>query len=245
MINGLDSVSSGVEALGRQYEAITYNLANASTVSYKRRCNTFSEVLASRMNPSAPPSPGASKINTNFVMDYSQGSLAATGRPLDLALDGKGFFVVETPQGEIYTRNGTFQINAQSQLVDYAGRTVAGESGPIILPANASMAKVNVSLDGNVSVGGASVGKLKIRDFDDPSRLEPIEGNAYKASDLVVAVPAKPTTAVRQGFQESSNVNVVTELVNLITVSRLYESNIHSIQTQDEKMKNILQTAAG
>ena len=159
-----------------------------------------------------------------------------------LALDGKGFFVIETPSGDVYTRNGTFSLNNDRQLVDGNGDTVAGQGGPIVVPASASTLDVHVSQDGSISVGETVIGKLKLVNFANLQDLVPYGGNYFRAGEGVTAESADKLT-VRQGAQESSNVKVVEELVNLIMVSRVYEANIKSITTQDEQIQNILNVA--
>lgn len=161
---------------------------------------------------------------------------------MDLGLEGKGFFVLETPEGPLYSRSGVFRTNAEGQLVDSSGRTIAGEGGPIVIPSTASTAAVGVSADGSISVAGQGVGKFRLVEFENEMDLVPVGGNCFRAPVDAVTTPAT-NTAVRQGFQEASNVRVVGELVGLITVTRLYEANLKAIQTQDETLKNILQVA--
>jgi flagellar basal-body rod protein FlgF len=240
----VDPIASSIAALSQQYESITSNLANASTPAYKRRCTAFSQTLLSKLRtPDAPVPPTGEVVGTQAI-DFSQGHIIATGRALDVAIDGKGFMVVETPQGPLYTRNGTFRCDAQGMLVDHAGRPVAGEGGPIVLPAGTSSAQVTISDDGAVIAGGGEVGKLKLVEFDDTSRLAPVGGSCYAAP--ADATPnAAVASRVQGGAQEASNVSVVEELTAMITVSRLYEANFKMIRTQDEQARNLLQVAMG
>jgi len=232
--------SSSLEGLNQEYLSITNNLANASTVGYKRRRSAFAQVLSAEQTSEQTPESGSIEITT--AVDFSQGGPNQTNRPLDLALAGEGFFVVETPEGDLYTRNGTFRLNKDRQLVDGTSATVAGQSGPIVVPASASTLDIHVSEDGSISAGGAVIGKLKLVKFENPLELVPYGGNYFRAPEGVSAEPADELS-VQQGFQESSNVNVVEELVNLIMVTRVYEANIKSITTQDEQIQNILNVA--
>jgi len=125
-----DQVSTSIDALTLEFDIIAHNLANVSTVGFKRTCNAFSKSLDAQEAESY--SPGI--IDLNSVFDFSQGTIVETGRPLDFALHGKGFFTIETPEGPLYTRNGTFQTNQNSQIVDSLGRIVAGQAGPITIP---------------------------------------------------------------------------------------------------------------
>lgn len=247
MSDPLEVTASSLEALGDQYRAIAHNLANANTAGYKRLCSSFIQVLqqvqagqSGGLDVEIPGGP----VFDQITIDFSQGAMVRTGRPLDLALDGKGFFVLETPEGPLYARNGVFRTNPEGQLVDSSGRTVAGEGGPIVIPPTASTAAVRLSGDGSISVAGQSVGKLRLVQFAEETVLTPVGGNCFGAPDTAEASPATDTT-VLQGFQEASNVRVVEELVGLITVSRHYEANIKAITVQDEQMKNILQVAMG
>ena len=163
MLTYAQITSSSLEGLNQEYLSITNNLANASTVGYKRRRSAFAQVLSAEQTSLQTPESGS--IETTAAVDFSQGGPNQTGRSLDLALAGEGFFVVETPQGELYTRNGTFRLNKDRQLVDGSGATVAGQSGPIVMPASASTLDIHVSEDGSISAGGAVIGKLKLVRF--------------------------------------------------------------------------------
>jgi len=245
MNDSIAATSSTLEALGRQYRAIAHNLANASTAGYKRRCTTFVQDLQQRMDiglGANGSSVTAGGIRAEISVDFTQGALTRTGRPLDLALKGKGFFVLETTQGPRYTRNGAFRTNQQGQLVDLLGRTVAGEGGPIVIPTSVSIPDLHVSQDGSVLADGRTIGKLRVVAFDEEGMLVAMGGNCFRASAETTANPA-PDTVVLQGFREAANVRPVEELVDLIRVTRLYEANIKAMDTKDEKMKNILQVA--
>ena len=144
----------------------------------------------------------------------------------------------------LYTRNGVFQVNAQRQLVDSAGRAVSGEGGPVVIPSSVGVGGVNVATDGSVSAAGQSIGQLKLVEFDEPTQLIPVGDNSFSAPQGLAPLAATEAT-VHQGFQEASNVRVVEELVDLIAVTRLYEANLKSISAQDERMRNILNVAMG
>jgi len=242
MDSSIEVSASSMDALGEQYRAIAHNLANASTSGYKRRLSTFVQTLQQTLKAADSPVNASSQMTGLTLVDHTQGALTQTGRPLDLALEGKGFFVVETPGGRLYTRNGAFHLNPQRQIVDTSGRSVLGEAGPITLPSGAGPAGMNVSADGAVTAGGQQVGKLRIVEFADPALLAPAGLNCFRAPKDA-ETKASAATRVHQGYQEASNVNVVEELVSLITVSRLYEANVRSIRTQDDRMKNILEVA--
>lgn len=240
MNGSIQAVGSSMEALGRYYRVITHNLANANTTGFKRRVESMRQSLTSQ-----PTTDTGGKIDGKTFIDFTQGRLIRTGRALDVALQGKdSFFVIETPEGPLYTRNGVFRLNAQRQLVNSDGQTVASESGPVTIPPNIGSDGINVSTGGQISAKGQSIGKFKIVQFDKPDLLRPVGNNRFSAPTSAGLKPAEKFT-VHQGHQEGSNVSIVEELVNLITVTRLYEANAKSISAHDERMKSILKVAMG
>jgi len=238
----MQATSSSLEALSRQYRAIVNNLANSNTAGYKRRMTEFVQALNNATSPARAGGLPTQSVTSKLLVDYTQGALTQTGRALDMALAGGGFFVIETPDGPLFSRNGAFHVNSRRELVDMSGRVVAGQSGPLILPPDTSTLSVTVSADGRISADGQQIGRLKIVEFDDPKSLIPVGRNCFRAPADAAPAPAR-SAKVQQGFQEASNVNIMQELVGLITVTRLYEANIKSIRVQDEQMKNILNVA--
>jgi len=239
-----DQVSSSVEALMQEFYIITHNLANVSTVGYKRRCNAFSRVLEGQGGGTEEYSPGS--IDLNSVFDFSQGGIAETGRGLDFALFGKGFFVIETPEGPLYTRNGIFRTNPNGQIVNSGGRIVAGEAGPITVPASVALSQLSVSSDGSISAGGTVIGRFRLVDFgDNENKLVPAGANCFLMLEEGIEPVAAEHIAVKQGYQESSNVRIVDELVDMIMVCRLYEANMGFISALGEASSSIMSVAMG
>jgi flagellar basal-body rod protein FlgF len=238
-------IGSSLSALSTQYRGLTHNLANANTTGFKKRRSLFAQALDKQTGASSS-APGArsGKIQETSIIDFSQGALTRTGRPLDVAISGEGLFVIETSSGPLYTRNGTFTTNDRGQIVDSAGRTVAGTGGPIILPAGASASQVSISSDGQVSANGQVIGSLRIVEFKDKTLLTPAGQGTFRADPG--AQPGVPEEiSVQQRFQESSNVSVVEELVDLITVTRMYEANLRSMSAKDDQTEHILNVAMG
>lgn len=236
-------ISTTLEGLDEQYRTITHNLANASTVGYKRRFTVFAQSLKEQLSMmDESSSEGVESVFGATVIDFAQGAPVQTGRPLDVAISGKGFFVIETPDGPLYTRNGVFRTNAAGQLVDSVGRTVSGKNGPIVIPPTVSPEQLEITRDGSIAAAGLPIGQFKVVDFEDISILVPVGNNCFKAPDD--AEPQESETAlVDQGYQESSNVNIVEELVSLITVSRTYEANLKSRDLQSDGSESLLQVA--
>jgi len=244
MADTIAQVSSSIEALTKEFEVITNNLANVSTVGYKRRCNTFSQLLEAQESGEGTGPDYEVSLDTKF--DFSQGNITETGRPLDFALYGKGFFVIETPEGPLYTRNGAFSTNRNGQIVDMEGRTVAGEAGPITVPPTVGVSQVTVSSDGVISANGTAIGKFRLVSFgDNESKLIPAGANCFRMTEEGVTPAKAEHIVVKQGYQESSNVNIVDELVDMIMVSRLYQANMNLVSAQKETMGSIMSVAMG
>jgi len=179
------------------------------------------------------------------VFDFSQGHLTQTGRSLDLALSGEGFFVIETPQGPMYTRHGVFQTNQDGQIVDSEGRLVGGDGGPLVVPATLGNSQVSVSSDGQIRVDNALIGRLRIVAFPDKeAQLMSAGLNCWYAPLEVEPLDAE-NTRVMQGYQEASNVKLIDELVNMIMVTRIYEANVKLVNVTKDATRSVLGVAMG
>jgi len=202
-------------------DTIANNLANASTVGYRSAQDDFTAVLAGAQGASGTALNQA--INNYGILggsslDFSEGSLQTTGNDLDVAIEGKGFFVVQTANGPVYTRNGNFQLSAQNQLITSAGDAVMGDRGVLTLPPG----PVSIAADGTISSNNAVVGKLKIVEFPPATQITSAGGTYYSAP-VKAAVPAT-ASSLRQGALESSNVNPMEGMVELITAQRSAET---------------------
>lgn len=238
-------VSSSINALTEEFNTITHNLANVSTAGYKRRCTMFAKsLITAQQTGEIEESYG--DIDFNSVFDFSQGNTVETGRPLDFALHGKGFFVIETPDGPLYTRNGMMQINQNGQIVDSQGRTVAGQAGSITIPDEMGPSQLNVSSDGNISAAGTTIGKFKLVDFkENENKLIAAGGNCFQMPDKEIEPVEAEQIVVKQGYQEVSNVKMIDELVSMITVSRLYEANMKFISARKQMSGSLMSVAMG
>jgi flagellar hook-basal body protein len=161
----IEQVTSSINALTEEFNAVTHNLANVSTVGYKRICNAFVRSLQAQLAGQEEELCGTIGLETH--LDFSQGNLTETGRSLDFAIYGKGFFVIETPEGPLYTRNGIFYTNQNGQITDCDGRIVAGQAGPVTLPPGTALSQISVSADGSISANGVAVGKFNIVDLEE------------------------------------------------------------------------------
>ena len=190
------------------------NLANISTNGFKRELVTAQESqIQRRLGP-------VSGVTNESLVDFTQGNLIRTGRDLDLALDGSGFFAVEGEGGQLYTRDGSFHLTGEGVLVADDGRAVAWErqSGFI----DATGLPVMVRADGEVRQGDQTIGTLRIVDFEDPHQLSrTADGYWLAPPDLDEAIP---TANVHQGALEASNANPIEELIEMIALQRSFES---------------------
>lgn len=246
MPDSIEQISASVDALLQDFDVIAHNLANVSTVGYKRRCSVFTETLkAQSASGGVTEEQADGSVTSGAAIDFSQGHIVETARSLDCALFGKGFFVIETPEGPLYTRNGTFHANQNGQIVTSDGRMVAGQAGPITLPTTIGDSQITVSADGSISAAGTAIGKFRLVDFvDTQDKLVPVGAGCYRMPDNIQPTVTE-NIVVKQGYQEASNVRMVDELVNMIIVSRLYEANMKFIAAQKEASSSILGVATG
>lgn len=244
MVRGLYTGWTGMANEQKRLDIISNNLANAATVGYKKDNVTnqsFDNFLtlkikdASELYNNRPIGTMNLGVKLGEVYtDYKQGSLRETGNTFDLAIEGKGFFKVSTVdaagnQAIKYTRDGSFTLNQDGKVVDVSGNSLMGESGEITLPANAS--DIAIDTDGSIFADGVYIDKIITTDFEDYNYLKKQGDNMYTALDGAGAVTG--TASIRQGYTEQSNVNVITEMVDMIAVSRAYEANQKVIQTID------------
>lgn len=212
----------------RAMDVIANNLANASTPGYKREAVQFSEFLKQM-----PPSEGESQPelislvkDAGVVRDITQGRLDMTGAPLDLAISGKGYFVVQTPAGDRYTRNGHFDVDNQGRLITSEGGTVMAEGGQIAISPDDG--DVHVAGDGTVSGKKGPIGKIRVVGFPDERRLKK-EGASLYSTDQT---PSAASGAIAQGAIEASNVEPVIEIARMIEVIRAYEATASMMKPQ-------------
>jgi flagellar basal-body rod protein FlgF len=237
--SSVSQLGASVDALERQFDLIANNMANASTVGFKRRCNGFTKAMAEQGGPDGQEEAGPG------AFDFSQGTLVQTDRTLDVALYGKGFFVLESPEGPLYTRHGIFQTNLNGQIVDTTGRLVAGTSGPLVLPPNVDVSQIHVDDAGRISAGNIPLGQFQVVEFaDQESQLLPAGACCFRAPQEVKAKEATNVT-VRQGYEEASNVRIVEELVNMIMVSRLYEASMKLTTVNKDNTSSAINVAMG
>lgn len=232
MDSGYYAACAGFAAQTQALELVAHNLANLGTAGYRGQQATFRSLLAG--GGSVAWNPLNAAVNNYGVLggsrvDLNPGSTVATGNAHDLSVAGEGFFTVQTAQGVLYTRNGSFHITSNGKLVTAEGDAVLGEQGPVSVP-NGEFA---VSSDGTVSVDGAVVDQLRLAEFSHDTNLT-AAGNALYSAPPNSALPAA-NSSVRQGMVENSNVSPVEAVVNLITIQRNADLLAHAMSVFDSQ----------
>jgi flagellar basal-body rod protein FlgF len=237
--------------LERQMDVIANNVANVTTNGYKADRSMFQEYLmptAREDNFAAGRDRRISHVVDRATFhDFAQGSPDQTKNPLDVAISGDGFFTVQTPAGERYTRDGGFQINTQGQLVNSSGYPVLGTGGPITFQQTDK--EVQIAKDGTVTVleGNGRTdsirGKLRLSTFSQAQRLVKEGSNLYSLGEGNAAQTDTKST-VAQGFIERSNVNAVTEMSRMIEINRMYTSMATLLQQQHDLHKSAIDKLA-
>ena len=232
MKSGMYAALSGNMASEQRLDILTSNLANVNTAGFKRDRIAFESVLGAVKKPSQVTETltDAPLLSTSrIVTDFTAGALKLTSNTLDVALDGDGFFVVNTPNGKAYTRQGNFHLDASNKLLNASNFEVLAGGGPVTIKGS----KVVIDAKGGIVVDGSQVGTLDVVDFPKPYQLKKEGGAQFvPTSPEVEGQPAK-NTSVRQGFLEESNVNSMLEMALLMDTSRSNESCAKMIQSFD------------
>ena len=248
-MEGLFIAASGGAKQTKKLEVLSNNLANVATQSFKRSLLMVEERIPPFQESANPfhgfPFRGTSSRDpavayveaTRTLTDYSSGSLINTGNPLDVALEGDGFYVLETPEGPRYTRNGTFHLDGVGQLVDREGNIILSRNDePILIPINTD--QITINQDGTIYGGRGletfPLAQIKIVQFEDNSGLQKEGEGMYVNKSTRIKKQTQNDTRVMQGFMEKSNVNAVHEMTRMIETVRTLEAYQKIIQSIDE-----------
>lgn len=257
MLRALYTSATGMKAQELLIDSTANNLANVNTNGFKRSHMDFADLIYATLNPAGTEvaagqqSPtglqigsGVRAVGTTKV--FTTGSFAQTGNPLDVAIEGDGFIKVQLPNGEArYTRDGALRLDANGQLVTGDGYLV---DGAVTVQDGVSLSKINIGTDGTVTGiqsgstdTAVTLGQIQLARFLNPAGLSSEGGNLYAATPAsgseVLGVPGQDGLGtLRQGFLEGSNVEVVTELISLISAQRAYEINSRAIRAGDEML---------
>jgi flagellar basal-body rod protein FlgG len=248
MLRGLYTAYTGMEAQQQKMDIVSNNLANANTSGFKQDnvvFKSFSEVLAIKIND--PESKSNEQVGSmtlgvqidNVYTNFEQGALNLTEDPLNLAIEGDGMLVVakQNEDGsfeERYTRDGSLTVSQNGELITKDGFYVLGQEGIITLP----QGQWTVSQDGSIQVNNEVVDKIQLTGFDNLLGLKKIGDSQYEMTDQTEKTEF--TGALRQGYQEASNVNSVKEMIEMIGLQRIYEANQKVLSTYDETLDNVV-----
>ena len=258
MIRALFSAASGMNAQQLNVENIANNIANANTAGFKARRAQFQDLLyKNKIQPGAAASQqsivptglqlglGTRAISNEII--FTQGDFSETDNPLDLCIQGNGFFQIQKPNGDLaYTKAGSFHLSNTGQLVDASGNLL---DPPITIPTNA--VSTTIAPDGTVSytisgsVSSSQAGQIQLATFPNPSGLNSLGGNLYSQTDAsgapVLGAPGSQEGlgTLMQGFVEQSNVSIVQEFVNLIVSQRAYEANSKVVKAADDMYQQV------
>jgi flagellar basal-body rod protein FlgG len=259
MLRSLWIAKSGMEAQQNQLDHISNNLSNVATTGYKRSHAQFEDLMYQNLRQSGASSSDQTSLPTGLQVglgtravatarNFSQGNMQQTTNQLDVAIKGKGFFQITMPDGTTaYTRDGSFKLDSTGAIVTNDGYTV--QPG-LTVPANAQ--SITIAADGTVSVqvagqtASTTLGQLQIASFINPQGLDPLGQNLYAqttaSGDPTTGAPAaNGLGTLQQGFLETSNVNVVEELVQMIQTQRAYELNSKAVSTSDQMLQRLSQ----
>jgi flagellar basal-body rod protein FlgF len=238
--------------LRRELDIVANNIANLNTTAFKADGAVFSEYLQSgaRSEQFAAPDRRVSFVQDRLTWhDMSQGAVQQTNNPLDVAIDGNAFLVVQTPRGERYTRNGALQLNAAGELVTSAGDKVLGDSGPLVF--NASDRDIVINPDGSIrvregvsAITDAGRGKLRLVAFANSQQLKKDGSSTFMAPAGMVSQAPAIGVRIVQGAIEKSNVRSVVEMTRMIELTRAYTEIAGILQQHSELRRNAINRLA-
>lgn len=245
MDNSMYTALFGALSNEHRLNNIANNLANVNTTGYKRDMLAFKDTFAMyahdqimepqgyvRQKQLLPEPTHLARTRIAYARtDFTQGSLKLTGAPFDMAINGEGFFKVETPQGEFYSRNGHFRLTAEGRLITEQGFGVLGDGGEITIPPG--FKNINIAENGEIYADGNLVGQIGIVGVDNPLNLEKLGGNMYRPRPGSQIEEVEAPGYVAQGYLEVSNVEAVYEMVNMIEAQRQYEAYAKVMQTSE------------
>lgn len=246
MLDGMKMATDGMIQSSLRQDVITNNLANASTVGFRKESvviSSFSDVLNRELGNGMRQTSGevvtngglekSGGLGSQTVTNCGQGALKETGNPFDLALsdNGRGFFTIQTPQGIKFTRAGTFHLSTDGHLVTADGSFLLGNKGPIRVKGT----DFKVTDDGSIQVDGKEIDRLLVSTFQDGNMMKKAGDTNFAAPDG--GVKATSHFSVKQGYVEMGNMNAIQEMVDLMMVMRNFEANQKALQSHDQRLQ--------
>ena len=240
MIKGIYTSALGLIPLQKRLEVIANNLANVDTTAFKRDDSFTNELIsANTLLRDGTVDPTQEDVKNATYTDFSQGTLQQTNNPLDVAIDGQGFFTVQTQDGLRLTRDGSFTLSTDGTLQTRDGATVMGTGGPIRIDniEQTQAGKLVIDRNGEVKSGNEVYGQIRIVVPGSYSQISKAGANLYSLNDGAVLRDADPANvSVRQGYLEGSNVNPIDEMVAMIQLQQNFEAGQKAIQSQDASL---------
>jgi flagellar basal-body rod protein FlgG len=235
MLEGMYAAASGMAAQQQQLDSIGNDLANLSTTGYKSQRTGFRDLLYNQVDIAGTATTiGAGAAAQTIGRDQSQGSIQSTGDPLDLAIEGPGFFTVKRSDGQVaLTRDGALQVNAKGQLTTAEGDLL---DPPITLPKGTSPSEVGIGPDGTARAGTKTVGKITLVTVPSPDRMLADGGSLFTPTAASGASRPVAGATIHQGVLEGSNVDVGTEMVQMMSAQRSYQLESSAIQTENQML---------
>jgi flagellar basal-body rod protein FlgG len=243
MIKGIYSSEASMRPKMTRLEVLANNLANIHTTGYKRD-RVFVQMLKESADGRPDGRGTVDGVGVDRYVDMTEGPLQQTDNPLDLAVQGAGFFVIDTPRGTRYTRNGNFTMTTDGTLVTAEGYRVLGTEGELRFPKydRLEKQKIKIAQNGEIMFGDDHVGRLRLVTIDKPELLQKDHQSLLmtRGEQKVTDIPMDQTI-VRQGFLEESNVNGVEEMIAMIELSRNFETDQRAIRAQDATLDRSLE----
>jgi flagellar basal-body rod protein FlgG len=235
MLEGLYSAAAGMSAQQAQLDAIGNDLANVSTTGYKAERVAFSDLLYNRIEQAGTATTAGAGANALLLgHTQSQGAIQETGNPLDLAIEGEGFFQVQRPGGEVVlTRDGTFGVDSTGTVTNAEGNPLVP---PLKLPAGVKPTDLIVAPDGTVSAGGRALGQIKLVSVASPDHLLAAGGSEFTATASSGAPQPAASAKIHQGAIETSNVDMAHEMAMMVSTQRNYQLASTAIHTESQMM---------
>ncbi|MBN1212273.1 MAG: flagellar hook-basal body protein [candidate division Zixibacteria bacterium] len=241
MIKGIYTSASGMIPRLKKQEVIANNISNSSTSGFKKD-NVFVRELSRAEQKVAPKkSDWQTPIADEEYVDYRPGVFDRTDNPLDLAIEGDGFFTLQAEDGStLLTRSGTFMVNSDGYISYPGGYLLTSEGGPI----QVGNGKVSVGRTGEVEVDGLTVGRITPMTVDNLEDLKKVGRSLFAVPEGVELVPTVQPT-IQQGYLETSNVDIISEMVDMIISYRAYEANAKAVQSQDNSLEHLFNRVGG
>jgi flagellar basal-body rod protein FlgF len=234
------TAASGLRARMESLELLANNVANTSTGGYKADREFYNLYTGLPAQDEEPPS--TMPVIERSWIDLSQGLVRATGNPLDVALSGSGFFSVQGPAGQLYTRNGSFHLGAAGKLITSEGYAVQAKGGAnLTIPGSSP---IEISSDGTVTQDGNTIGQLEVVDFTSTAGLAKQGGSYFRAADPSLRAAAPAATSVQQGKLEESNTGAAESAVRLISVMRQFEMMQKAVLIGSDMSKQAIEEVA-